>query len=51
MEMSSRSAARRVVAMPEAAPETPDGAEGACEVPGKWLGGFPLVEAVADSLV
>ena len=28
-----------------------DGAEGACEVPGEWLVGLPLVEAVADGLV
>ena len=46
MEVSSRSAARRVVAMPDAAPETPDststGRKERVRLRGSGLVGFPL---------
>ena len=46
MEVSSRSAARRVVAMPEAAPETPDststGQKERMRCRGSGLVGYPL---------
>ena len=46
MEVSSRSAARRVVAMPDAAPETPDststGRKERVRCRGIGLVGFPL---------
>ena len=46
MEVSSRSAARRVVAMPEAAPETPDststGRKERVRCRGRGMVGFPL---------